>query len=74
MMCPICVDQGTRSRVTPGDRFTTLMGHSPYYDEDGQYHIHDPNTVTVEYGCSHGHRWEEKPRMVCGAPDCGWDA
>ena len=73
MKCPTCEEQGTRSRVDMGQRFMTLMGHSPYYDEDGQYHNHDPNTMTIGYGCSHGHHWEEKPRMVCPAFGCRWN-
>jgi hypothetical protein len=57
MKCPWCVAEGERSRLTPQGSARTLMGWSPYYDEDGKYHTHDPNNASPLYLCSRGHRW-----------------
>lgn len=68
MKCPECVEQGKKSRVYPGVGATTLMGWSSYYDEDGQFHKHDPNTTTTGYRCSEGHTWQRESVSPC--PNC----
>lgn len=70
MKCPTCVEQGERSTVTEGGGTTTLMGFSPFYDEDGVRHFHDGNTTTTSYRCSRGHSWSEKSKHRCSAPGC----
>jgi hypothetical protein len=70
MKCEECVEAGEKSRVTGGGGSRTLMGHSPYYDEDGIYHNHDPNTMTSSYSCSNGHRWVTKGKGRCPADGC----
>lgn len=57
MKCPTCEAQGTRSIVYVGPSSSTCMSGSVYYDEDGRYHQHDPNTHTTAYNCSLGHGW-----------------
>ena len=70
MKCEECVEAGLKSRVTGGGGSRTLLGHSPYYDEDGIYHNHDPNTITRSYSCSNGHRWVTKGKGECPADGC----
>lgn len=60
MKCPECVEQGEKSFVSVGSSWTTCMGVSSYYDEDGNYHHHDPNYTTIGYRCSRGHEWSER--------------
>ena len=57
MKCPVCVEKGLKSCVYEGGTQTTLMCGQSYYDEDGNYHYNDPNTLTTSYSCSNGHRW-----------------
>lgn len=68
MKCPTCKDLGVKSRVYPGMSYATCMGWQPYYDEDGQYHSHDPNTTTTDYTCSNGHEWTNSQVPPC--PSC----
>lgn len=70
MRCPECEAEGTYSVVYDGPRWVTAMCVERYWDEDGRYHLHNPNTVAVSYECSQGHRWTAKdPAGVCW---CGW--
>jgi hypothetical protein len=69
MICKECQNQGLKSQVHPGIGMRTLMGWSPYYDENGKFHSHDPNTITTDYKCSNGHSWEEQSHITCW---CGW--
>lgn len=69
VFCAECKAQGLKSRVMPGMSFSTLMSWDPYYDEEGHYHSHDPNTVTTAYMCSNAHRWQAKRKHPC--PTCG---
>ena len=55
MKCPGC--KGEPSKVYPGRISTTLLGHQPYYDENGVYHDNNPNITTRRYRCSRGHRF-----------------
>ena len=59
MKCPVCVQNGLRSKVFIGEARTTLMAGSQYYDEDGVLQTDDPNTTTTEYRCSNDHTWTE---------------
>ena len=72
MICPECKAQGLRSTVHSGGGSITLMGFSPYWDEDGVYHSHDPNQVSVSYHCSGGHSWGESKLRACPAPGCDY--
>ena len=65
MKCPECVKESKRSRVNIGTSSTTCMGVQWYYDEEGRYHYHDPNTITTSYSCSEGHRWTERSKREC---------
>lgn len=69
MRCKICVEQGLKSTFYPGTAHSTLLGGDfNYYDSDGNYHMHDPNTITQEFSCSNGHRYLESRKQKC--PTC----
>ena len=57
MICPQCETAGERSRVYPGSVDVTLMDVQEYWDEDGNYVVDDPNTVTRAFSCSNRHNW-----------------
>ena len=69
MKCSACEKEGKRSIVQQGGTFSTLMGVHQYYDEDGKYHCHDPNTHTTSFRCSNGHDFGESRNNECW---CGW--
>lgn len=70
MRCHECQKAGQKSRVFPGMSTTTSMYSPPYYDEEGVYHSHDPNTLVTSYSCSNGHTWTDTSGMPC--PGCDW--
>lgn len=57
-----------RQTVTRGAKSADL-----YYDEEGEFHVHDPNIPTFRFRCSNGHDWEELDvdQTRCS---CGWSA
>lgn len=65
MKCPECVAEGERSTIEIGDSIRTLMFTHDYFDEDGRFHHHDPNTITTSYYCSRGHRWSAQRVQEC---------
>lgn len=71
--CPLCVAAGERSIVQDlGTRMTLLGGQTPWYDEDGDYHDHDPNWRRQSFSCSKGHAWETKFMRPCPTSTCGY--
>ncbi len=68
MKCKTCVEQGLKSTVEVVSSVSTLMCEHQYYDEDGRYHLHDPNTTNTLYRCSNGHSTGETSRRHC--PTC----
>lgn len=73
MKCPECERLGLRSRVRIGSGFSTAMCGDSFYDEDGRYHNHDPNTVTWHYSCSNGHEFGRSETKRCPVADCDWN-
>lgn len=69
MICPTCASENRKSVVHAGPSYSTAMYAAPYYDEDGRYHDHDPNTTYTQYVCSNGHSWQEWSHAPC--PTCG---
>ncbi len=55
--CPTCARLKLKSKLYVARMGTsTLMGGEvPYYDEDGKYHDHDSNRLSVNWHCSKGH-------------------
>lgn len=68
--CPECQKEGRSSTIRCLGQSSTLMGYDPFYDEQGIYHIHDPNIITRAFKCSNEHQWEEKSLPACPAPNC----
>ena len=73
MRCPECETSGTKSKVFPQGGTVTLLGFEPFYDEDGNYHRHDPNTITSGYRCSEGHSWTSRRKAACPHKECEWN-
>lgn len=69
MKCASCLAQGLKSTINVGMSSSTPMWYPPFYDEQGQFHHHDLNTIITEYSCSNGHKWAEVSRTTCW---CGW--
>lgn len=71
MKCPECVSSGQRSKLYNRGSTSTLMGGGmPYYDEEGEYHAHDPNKVTTGWECSNGHSFFETHMRPCPNRTC----
>ncbi len=70
--CPKCSGEDKKSRITCGQVSVTLMGSAPYYDEEGEYHDHDPNRRTAHFACSGGHEWVECSKQACPNPKCDY--
>ncbi len=71
MKCPECVGSNQRSKVYSRGSTSTLMGGgAPFYDEDGEYHAHDPNKITDGWQCSNGHSFAETRTRPCPSRKC----
>lgn len=68
MKCKTCVELGLTSTLEIVSVFRTAMFEHQYYDRDGDYHLHDPNTTSTLYRCSNGHSTGETSRRHC--PTC----
>lgn len=69
MRCEKCIEQGLKSTIIIFPGSTTLMWSTPYYDEKGRLHDHNPNWSTTDYRCSNGHEWRVRSRTGCAI--CG---
>lgn len=74
MKCPMCEEEEQRSTVTIGAVFSTCMYNAPFYDEDGRYHNHDPNSSTQHFSCSRGHDFSKSLTSPCPSCDFGKQA
>ena len=70
MKCPACVREGRPSRVFDCGASKTLLGWSPYYDDAGVYHAHDPNRVSQTFKCANGHWFGVDYYEPCPADGC----
>lgn len=66
MKCPRCEKEGLKSYyyLSSGGG-STCAGWIPFFDEDGKYHSHDPNTTQSESHCSNGHKFIHKYMSKC---------
>jgi len=74
--CLRCHRENKRSKVFSLGGHSTAMANADgeeFWDEDGVWHRHDVNVVTQMFQCSNLHRWQEKRRHRCPAPDCDWN-
>lgn len=75
MQCLKCKEEGKESRVfVPTGSFSTEMAWQPFFDSEGHYHGHDPNTHTSEWSCSNGHLWIVSKLAECRNCDYGKDS
>lgn len=72
MKCPECEKLGIKSTVRHNGGLTTLVSYFPYYDEDGEYHDHDPNRNTFFFECSEGHEFTTYSTHPCPNPKCDY--
>lgn len=70
MICQQCKKEGRESKVHCDYTTSTLLGWSPYFDEEGNLHVHDPNKKADGYRCSNGHYWAESYLKKC--PNCDY--
>lgn len=69
MRCPECEKEGEKSLVYADGSMMTAVYLPPFYDEEGRYHHHDPNSHSTTFTCSLGHKWSESKVNKCW---CGW--
>lgn len=68
MFCKRCNQNGVKSTIEVVSMHDSKI--RPFYDESGQYHIHDSSLLGESYRCSKGHEWSsEGKKYVCW---CGW--
>jgi hypothetical protein len=74
--CEACRREGTRSTVTASAAATTTVGGGggPFWDEEGFYHRHDPNSTVQTFSCSNGHSWRATTYPKCSNDRCHWRA
>lgn len=72
MICEECKKEGKISRVFDEGSSSTLLNFKRYWDENGVYHVHDPNKITTSYRCSNGHTFVIKMLSQCPAKDCNY--
>ena len=71
MKCTYCQEEGLTSSVrSHGGSRTLLGGGGVSWDEEGEYHDHDPNATTMLYTCSNNHCWTVKAYQPCPAEKC----
>lgn len=65
--CPNCGEPAAER----GPSSRTMMSVSRGYDDDGEYHVHDPNVTKTNLTCEKGHSWvKKKPSRSCPARGC----
>ena len=69
LVCPVCTDNKTTSKLRISSSFSTSMGVDTYYDTAG-HHIHDPNITTEEWYCSNGHKGQIRSKLDCKVVGC----
>lgn len=65
--CPECNKAGQKSKVNVDGATSTLLTTQQYYDKEGNYHFEDPNTTTINYTCSRGHKFSNSSTNSSGA-------
>jgi len=73
MICPICKEQGLRSKCWSNgeksfygiDSNSNVARPAMYWDEDGKWHVHDKNIYYKVYTCENNHEWSETEQAKC---------
>ena len=73
VLCPACrLDDDTRSVVRLVESGSTDAPVDEFWDEEGDFHIHDLSLDCFLFACSRGHSWEETaPQLWCWCEDEG---
>ncbi len=72
MICRECREEGLKSKVYIKNSIPHTGKIEWFYDEDGNYHIHDESAVYTHYKCSNGHKIRKKfPATFCLSCDFG---
>lgn len=67
-LCPECERLGIKSEWRPPlSEVVTAMPRDSYYDRDGLFHEHDPNSRTGRGQCSNGHVIAIVAYRTCGS-------
>jgi len=73
LVCAECWVKGERSRVTCVGVSKTLIDWTPFWDEEGNQHAHDPNVTTHAFACTRGHQFCRKETARCPNHGCDWE-
>lgn len=65
---PPCPECGTLAGQSMGS-VSTLMSYNEFRDENGKWHVHDPNRITGSMLCVNGHTYSYTIPRTCW---CGW--
>ena len=68
--CPKCKELGLTSKIFLYGGTSTLLGHSAFYDESGDLHLHDPNWFTQGAECSNKHKLVISKLNPCPSDIC----
>jgi hypothetical protein len=63
--CSECQKRRERRYIYIEGSSVTNMAIDEYYDEDGHFHRHDPNTILTKYSGSKGRSWSDKYQHEC---------
>lgn len=70
--CPVCVEEETKSIVYENGGKCSTKTSVCFYDEEGEYHSHDPGIVTQNFRCSNGHKFSIKSAIPCPNIHCDY--
>jgi hypothetical protein len=73
MKCPECFKEDLSSKVFILHGYQTDMYCPPFYDENGDYHLHDYNLNHVNYTCSKDHYFKIIHKKKCPADNCDFN-
>lgn len=73
MKCPECTTEQKLSSVYRTLGVSDLIAWTPFEDEDGNLHFHDPNKLSESFNCSRGHNWNKRSRDTCQVSGCDWN-
>jgi len=66
MICVLCRNENKKSRVYVMDvQYDSKEAQDRFFDEDGKWHVHDPNPTNTTYHCTNNHEWTEVKYAKC---------
>jgi hypothetical protein len=67
--CPTCRENGKKSKLEYICVDSQCMDIREFVDDNGKYHLHDPNPKAYSFNCKEGHQFiidSYKRRCWCG--------